>query len=556
GLRRLGTETLDLVLLVRLEVALEPEPLRLAVLVEALPREDVGGDVVEEGAVVRDDHGAAGELQQRVLQARERLDVEVVGGLVEQEHVAALLEGERQVEPVALAAGEDLGGLLLVGALEAEGGDVGARGHLDLADHEVVQSVADGLPYALVARQAGAVLVDVGDLDGAADVGLARVGLLEADDGLEQGRLADAVGADDPDDAVAREAEVQAVDELLAVEALDQVLDFDDGAAEARPRRDLDLLEIELAGLLGFGGHLLVAAEPGLGLALASLGVRADPFELVPEALLELGVLAALHLHALGLLLQVGGVVALVRVGAAAVELEDLLGDVVEEVPVVRDGDDGAGVVGEVAFEPQHGLGVEVVGGLVEEQQVGLLEQELAQRHAAALTAGEVGDGPVAGRAAQGVHGLFELGVELPGVGGVEILLEASHLLHELVGVVGGHLRGDLVEAVELGLDGRDGLLDVLHDRLRLVQRRLLGQHADGGVGREPGLAVGDLVLPGHDPEQTGLAGAVGADHADLRTGEEVQGDVVEYDLVAVRLPRLFHAVNELRHADPSLTGY
>src|SRR5690606_6476298 len=342
GLRRLGTETLDLVLLVRLEVALEPEPLRLAVLVEALPREDVGGDVVEEGAVVRDDHGAAGELQQRVLQARERLDVEVVGGLVEQEHIAALLEGERQVEPVALAAGEDLGGLLLVGALEAEGGDVGARGHLDLADHEVVQSVGDGLPDGLVPRQAGPVLVDVGDLDGAADVDLARVGLLEADDGLEQGRLADAVGADDPDDAVAREAEVQAVDELLAVEALDQVLDFDDGAAEARPRRDLDLLEVELAGLLGFGGHLLVAAESGLGLALASLGVRADPFELVPEALLELGVLAALHLHALGLLLQVGGVVALVRVGAAAVELEDPLGDVVEEVPVVRDGDDGA----------------------------------------------------------------------------------------------------------------------------------------------------------------------------------------------------------------------
>src|SRR3954468_11585831 len=61
-------EAVDLVLLVRLEVALEPEPL-VRFLVGALPREHVGGDPVEEHPVVGDDHGAAGELQQRVLQA-------------------------------------------------------------------------------------------------------------------------------------------------------------------------------------------------------------------------------------------------------------------------------------------------------------------------------------------------------------------------------------------------------------------------------------------------------------------------------------------------------
>ena len=80
----------------------------------------------------RDDHGAAGELQQRVLQRAERLDVEVVGRLVEQQQVAALLEREREVEPVALAAGEDAGLLLLVRALEAERRDVGPRRDLDV----------------------------------------------------------------------------------------------------------------------------------------------------------------------------------------------------------------------------------------------------------------------------------------------------------------------------------------------------------------------------------------------------------------------------------------
>ena len=94
--------------------------------------------------------------------------------------------------------------------------------------------------------------------------------------------------------------------------------------------------------------------------------------------------------QALRLLLQVGGVVALVRVGAAAVELEDPLGHVVQEVPVVGDRDDGAGVLGQVLLQPEHALGVEVVGRLVEQQQVGLLQQQLAQRDPAPLTAGEL----------------------------------------------------------------------------------------------------------------------------------------------------------------------
>src|SRR5215218_8149651 len=64
----LDAQPLDLVLLVVLEVALEPEPLRLA-----LVGEDVRRHAVEEPPVVADDHGAAGELEQCALQAGQRL---------------------------------------------------------------------------------------------------------------------------------------------------------------------------------------------------------------------------------------------------------------------------------------------------------------------------------------------------------------------------------------------------------------------------------------------------------------------------------------------------
>ena len=115
----LGAEQRPAVLLVGLEVALEPRDLAVA-----LEGEDVGGDAVEEPAIVGDDHGAAGEGEEGLLERAQGVDVEVVGRLVEEQEVAAAVEELGQVEAVALAAGElaDLG--LLVGALEVERGGV------------------------------------------------------------------------------------------------------------------------------------------------------------------------------------------------------------------------------------------------------------------------------------------------------------------------------------------------------------------------------------------------------------------------------------------------
>ena len=96
-------------LLVLGEVALEPADLAVA-----LEGEHVGRDPVEEPAIVADDDGAAGERLEARLERPERVDVEVVGRLVEQQDVAARLEQLGQVDPVALAAGQLADRLLLV----------------------------------------------------------------------------------------------------------------------------------------------------------------------------------------------------------------------------------------------------------------------------------------------------------------------------------------------------------------------------------------------------------------------------------------------------------
>src|SRR5262245_26339146 len=125
----LYTEPPHLVFLVVLEIAFEPFDMAVA-----FEGEDVGGDAVEEPAVVADDHGAAGEILERLLERAQRIDVEIVGRLVEQQYVGAGFEHLGEMHAVALAAGELPHLFLLIGALEIERRAIGARIELALAE--------------------------------------------------------------------------------------------------------------------------------------------------------------------------------------------------------------------------------------------------------------------------------------------------------------------------------------------------------------------------------------------------------------------------------------
>ncbi len=115
----------------------------------------------------------------------------------------------------------------------------------------------------------------------------------------------------------------------------------------------------------------------------------------------------------------------------AAVELENPARDVVEEIPVVGHGDDRALIVAQMAFEPGHRLGVEVVGRLVKQQDVGFGQQEPAERHAAALAARKDLDRRVGRRTTQRIHRQLEAVVEVPGVVLFKEFLEFRLLLDQ-----------------------------------------------------------------------------------------------------------------------------
>ncbi len=385
-----------------------------------------------------DDHGAAGELDQRLFERAQRLDVEIVGRLVEQDHVGAGLQHLGEMDAVAFAARELADLLLLIGALEVELGDKGAARHLALAELDFVLASGNFLPDGSCRARAVARLIDIAELDRIADDESARIGLFLAGDHAEQRRFAGAVGADDADDAAGRQVEGKIVDQEPVAIAFAEMLGLDHQIAEPRPGRNDDLRGAVLARFSDCATRFSKAVMRALLLAWRARGLERTHSSSSLEGALAGRFFAFLLLEALLLLLEPRGVIALVRNALAAVELEDPAGDVVEEVAVMGDDHHGARVFAQMLFEPGHGFGVEMVGRLVEQQQIGLGQQQPAERHAAPLAARQLVDPGVAGRAAQRVHGDLDLARQFPGAEMVDLFLQFGLLGDQLVHLVFG----------------------------------------------------------------------------------------------------------------------
>ena len=302
------------------------------------------------------------------------------------------------------------------------------------------------------------------------------------------------------------------------------MLRADDEVAEPRPRRDADD-EIVLARRNLLLLQLLVALDAGLRLRVAPRGIRLYPLELVLEQLLPgLLYLRLAREHRL-LLLQPLLVVALVGVADAVVELEDPLGDVGEEVAVVRHDDERPPELLQVRLEAESRLRVEVVRRLVEEKDVGVREEKPRDRDAAALAAREDADLLRPVWAAEVGHAALHEVLEVPVVVRVDDRLEPLHLRGGL-GVV--ELAAEVLVASHHGLRVRNALHNRFEDGLRVVELRLLREIADLRPLRDLHRAHEVGVETREDLEERRLARAVRADDADVRAVEEREVDVLQ----------------------------
>ena len=354
-------------------------------------REDVVADALGEPAVVGDDDERARPAVEQVLERGQRVDVEVVRRLVEQQDVRALHQQPHELEPAALAAGEVAHRRPRAVAAEAEavaqqrGGDL-----LPVAERRLAADGLERLEHAQVAGDLRRVLGQQREPHRGAALDRARVRRQLPGEQPQQRRLARAVDADERRAVARTEPPGEVAQDAPPVVGDRHVLGVEHAVAEPRGGEPQQLGPVARRRLVG--DQRVGGLDPEARLGRPRRRPAPQPRELLAQQ-----PAAPLLAHggeplALGAGEHVRGVAALVPVDGAVGHLPRGRADRVEEPAVVGDDEQRAAARGEMAREPVDGLDVEVVRRLVEQQQLRRAEQHAAERDPPPLAAREPRD--------------------------------------------------------------------------------------------------------------------------------------------------------------------
>ena len=185
---------------------------------------------------------------------------------------------------------------------------------------------------------------------------------------------------------------------------------------------------------------------------------------------------------------------------------------------------DRALVIEQVFFQPVDGIDIEMVGRLIEQQQVGLAGERARQHHLAADAAGAVGEPLVLRKVQTREHGFDSL-IDVPTAEALDPGLQARQQKQRFA--IGHAVT--MGEVVILGqqlakLAGAAG--DDFKHRLVGVGRYFLFQMGDAQRVGAPDLAVVGKRISGDYPKQRRLAGAVAPDQTDPLAGIDLKTDL------------------------------
>ncbi len=268
-----------------------------------------------------------------------------------------------------------------------------------------VGHVPDGVA---VQVQLFAVLVEVGDLQVLAVDHGAAVGRALAEQDLQQRGLAAAVGADDAQHLAALQLEGKVAqhggvrDARVDLQRLEHAL----AGLFAKLRPDLRPLLV-FAPVGGLFAQIIQRPHAAHVARAAGLHALAQPGLFLGQFFVEVLVGGALGFQCLSLAPPVVGIATRPVVQRAAVDFHDAGGDAVQKRPVVADEHQRQGCAEQEFLQPGDACKIEVVGGFVQQQQVGLADQRAGQQHAPLHAPGQPGEfapGRQAHAREQGIH--------------------------------------------------------------------------------------------------------------------------------------------------------
>ena len=439
-------------------------------------------------------HGAGVILQQRFEQF-EGVDVEIVGRLVENEQVGGPREQAREQQAVAFAARQrrHLG----VGALgrEQEVDEIAHHVLLVVADLNPLGAGADGIRERGFVVELVTKLVEVGDLEFGAALDGAAAGFEFTEDQFDDGRFARAIRADQAELVATQQAQVQALDDVAVAKRLCHIGKL--GHHLARTRRIIDR-EVDLARTLAPRGALVAqgfeAQHAPFVAGTARLHPFADPHFFLRQELVELGIDHAVHFNLLGLARLVRGVVAGEGEQAATIQLDHTRRDTIEKRAVVGHEQHRALVFDQRVFEPGDRFDIEMVGRLVQNQQLRLADQRTRQGNAFFHAARCRADACLRCQA-QTLQHHFDAMRGAPGVRQGERVFEFTLALHAgLVMQAAGDQGFVLVDQRVLFGQARS---DCRVDRVVSVELGLLIDYRHAQAGLQNDAAIVQLGLPG-----------------------------------------------------------
>ena len=259
------------------------------------------------------------EVVQIVLQDLQRLDVQIVGRLVQDQHIRRSHEDAQQVQPALLAA-RQLGHLrVLLPLYEQEPLAHGRRGDQPIRRAYVLAYALDHVDHGICRRKLLVFLAKISHHDRLSQFHRAFIRFDLADQYFEQGRFAAAVGTDDPDPVVFQKCVCEIAEQALVSVALAKSAHFD--RLVAHPGRDRLNEDVALLDDLLPVPQRLKAPDVGLLLGRARTRASHDPGQILLVELRHLALRCQREVQPRLLGLQVLLIIARIAVHTRPVDL-------------------------------------------------------------------------------------------------------------------------------------------------------------------------------------------------------------------------------------------